>query len=522
MSEKQKKQAFHSFSALSQLAEMIEEPDEAPEQTEPEGIKFPGNQSFLQRSAWKEQRNPTYNIVSAVAYLLGVELRHFENDHEPPKLNIYEQLQTNPKAHIIRNLCILRTAMIQKHKDIVYAFRIEGKNIGTIPNLIPSRSVMELHEDGVQMYMGKPHVDEYLIRINQELSNRIHAVADLFPEWVKWEYLKPLFLMPNGTKSTGIWSAREIYNADRNRYPYQCWLNWEAVSTGLAHRGNILYTDEKFLRILYERNEDYFGNLSLVRDAGDRTMRNLSGLLNECSRCVVVVDCENSDAVKLAAALSSLPRSELRKIGKVLLFDSEYTTPEWSKLVDRRMNVLRESAHYEKDEDWMCVEHMIVPRLNQSKSQVDMTLAVRTSREVYAGGADAVILVSSDSDYWAMIRQLEGVRFLVMLESKKTGLAIMDMLTIHNIPYCFLDDFCTGASYKIKSETLVDEIQSRVNAVLRGEAKCAMNMRTLLDTCLKESWIEMTAREKEAFYDRYLRRMKLSVQADGMVSIRIE
>lgn len=133
-----------------------------------------------------------------------------------------------------------------------------------------------------------------------------------------------------------------------------------------------------------------------------------------------------------------------------------------------------------------------------------------------------MILVSSDSDYWAMIQQLEGTRFLVMLETEKTGLAIIDMLTLHSIPHCFLDDFCTGASYKIKSETLIDEIQSRIDAILRGEAKGAINVRTLLDACLKESWIEMTAREKEAFYDRYLRKMKLSVQVDGQVRINIE
>lgn len=523
MPEKTERKVVHSLSELSQLAGLLKE-NEAPAsmQIKTAQSTAPEVQSFAHRDAWKERRNPTYNIVSTVAYLLGVEQRHFENVHEPPQQKIYERLQTDPNARIIRNLCVLRNAMYQKYEKIAYAFRMEGRSLGTIPALIPSQSITELHADGVSMHMGRPHIDEYLIRINQELSNRIHTVAAFFPEWVKWEYIKPLFLTPNGTKRSGVQSAGEAYNTDRNRYPYQCWLNWAAVSVGTAGQGNILYTDEKFLRILYERHEDSFDNLSLVRDAGNQTMRNLTRLLGECEKCIVVVDCENSDAVKLAAALSSLPRDELRKISKVLLFDSEYTTPEWSKLVDRRMNVLRDSTRCEGDDGWMRLEHMIVPRLNQSKSQVDMTLAVRTSREVYSGGVDAVILVSSDSDYWAMIQQLEGTRFLVMLETEKTGLAIIDMLTLHSIPHCFLDDFCTGASYKIKSETLIDEIQSRIDAILRGEAKGAINVRTLLDACLKESWIEMTAREKEAFYDRYLRKMKLSVQVDGQVRINIE
>lgn len=52
-------------------------------------------------------------------------------------------------------------------------------------------------------------------------------------------------------------------------------------------------------------------------------------------KCLIVVDCENSDAVKLAAALSSLPTEQLGKISKVILFDSEYTTAQWKTLIDR-------------------------------------------------------------------------------------------------------------------------------------------------------------------------------------------
>jgi len=183
--------------------------------------------------------------------------------------------------------------------------------------------------------------------------------------------------------------------------------------------------------------------------------------------------------------------------------------------------MVRDSVSYTDGDEWMRLEHIMVPRLNQSKSQVDMTLAVRTSREVYSNNVDSVILVSSDSDYWAMIKQLEGVRFLVMLEKEKTGLAIMDTLTIHSIHYCFLDDFCTSASYKIKTETLIDAIQTRIDAILHGEEQAVLNIKEIMESYLRESWIEMTTREKDAFYERYLRKMKLVVEADGNVNIQI-
>ena len=101
------------------------------------------------------------------------------------------------------------------------------------------------------------------------------------------------------------------------------------------------------------------------------------------------------------------------------------------------------------------------------------------------------------------------------------GLAIMDTLALHDIRYCFLDDFCIGASYTLKTQTLIDAMQKRINAILNGNAQEAMNVRDIMESCLHESWIEMTAREKEAFFNRYLRRMELSVKPDGMVNICI-
>lgn len=45
-----------------------------------------------------------------------------------------------------------------------------------------------------------------------------------------------------------------------------------------------------------------------------------------------------------------------------------------------------------------------------------------------------------------------------------------------------------------------------------------MNVKDIMESCLHESWIEMTVREKEAFFNRYLRRMELTVKPDGMIA----
>ena len=66
------------------------------------GIEYAGEQI-----AYKDS---TYEIVSKVAYLIGVPLRIFQNEHEPPKIEIYNRLEQDKNARIIRNLCIIRTA----------------------------------------------------------------------------------------------------------------------------------------------------------------------------------------------------------------------------------------------------------------------------------------------------------------------------------------------------------------------------------------------------------------------------
>lgn len=74
------------------------------------------------RIAYKDS---TYEIVSKVAYLIGVPKRIFENEHEAPKLDIYERLEADKTARIIRHLCIIRTAIERNFKHINEKMKFE-------------------------------------------------------------------------------------------------------------------------------------------------------------------------------------------------------------------------------------------------------------------------------------------------------------------------------------------------------------------------------------------------------------
>lgn len=55
-------------------------------------------------------KDSTYELVSKVAYLIGVPRHIFENEHEAPQMEVFERLEADKAARIIRHLSIIRTA----------------------------------------------------------------------------------------------------------------------------------------------------------------------------------------------------------------------------------------------------------------------------------------------------------------------------------------------------------------------------------------------------------------------------
>ena len=101
------------------------------ELTEEQLAEINSNAAADEQEGW--WKNSTYDIVSRAGYLLGVPLRIFENEFSPMMMEIYEELQKNREARIIRNLCILRTAILQKFKKINHAIYYDLKNLYSLP-----------------------------------------------------------------------------------------------------------------------------------------------------------------------------------------------------------------------------------------------------------------------------------------------------------------------------------------------------------------------------------------------------
>lgn len=442
-------------------------------------------------------KDSTYEIVSKVAYLIGVPRNIFENEHEAPKMEVFLRLDRDKSARIIRHLCIIRTAIERNFRHINDAMRMEYRTILSMPEYVPAESMRQLSDDGISfMKKSSTKLSHHIIEINRLISDRINNCKKLFPLWINWEYVKDLFVMPNGLKEEGTKQAADLYYSCLFYYPYQVYINWVP-----QNEGNILYNDKKFAVLLYQWHNDYFNEFSKVSDVSSYVKGSIYEFIEGSEKAVVVVDCENSDPYKLCAALRNLDYRYMQKITSIILFDDVHTASAWRILED-----------FTK----IPVEHMLIERVKESKSLVDIKLTARACQEHYMNHVDSFIIVSSDSDYWGLISSLPDARFLMMIEREKSGADLKAALVNMGIFYCYIDDFYSGNAEELKFGALFKEMYRYIDSSVR------LNVNEMFDAALRSTRIEMADAERKQFFERYIKTMQMSIEEDGSVVLEFK
>lgn len=437
-------------------------------------------------------RDSTYEIVGPMAYLIGVRA---ESIREYPQYKFFAKLDSDKNARIIRHLCICRTSIERNFKKISDAMAREYRLIENMPDeWLPSASMAALKADGVSFVKkSSTKLAQHLIEINRLISDRINNCRSLFPDWVPWDYIKDLFIMPNGLTENGTKAAADLYYAHKFNYPYQCYINWRPYEAG-----NVLTDDRRFMTFLYEQHNDYFTEYSQTSDAGSLTKNRIYSFLSAAHRVVALVDCENVDPYKFCASLRSLAQEELDKISKIILFDDVHASTAWAVL-ERFTSIP--------------VEYLMVERIHAGKSLVDGKLIARASKEFYKNDTDSFLLVSSDSDYWSLISDLDGANFLVMIESEKTSSALKTGLEERQIPYCYLDDFYLGGAEELKTSVVQAEISRQLDA-------CTFDLEAMLTTALTKTRASMSEIEQKRFMEKLVGR--LTIVVDDIKHVHIE
>ena len=441
-------------------------------------------------------KDSTYDIVSKIAYLIGVPKQIFENEHEPPKLEIYQTLDKDKNTRIVRNLCVIRAAIERKFGRINDKMRKEFKSILNMPEYVPQEAINQLNADGINFYKkSSSKLAHHIIEINRIISDRINNCKSHFPTWLNWNYVRDIFVMKDGLTESGTKTAANTYFTNLECYPYGIFINWNPQPNG-----NILYNDKKFVTLLYQWHNDYFTDYAKVSDAGSFVKSSIYEFIDDASKVVMAVDCENSDPYRLCATLKGLDPEVLAKIQKIMLFDDVHTVNAWRIL----------ESHTD-----IPVEHVMTERVKTTKSLVDIELTAMTCREHYRNLVDSFSLVSSDSDYWGLISTLPDARFLVMIEREKCGPDMKAALANSGIFYCYIDDFYDGNSESIKKNALFNEIYRKLDEALH------LNVNQMFDEALTATRIDMAPAEQRQFFEKYIKKMHLVFDEDGNVSIEL-
>ena len=155
------------------------------------------------------------------------------------------------------------------------------------------------------------------------------------------------------------------------------------------------------------------------------------------------------------------------------------------------------------------IEHIEVDRVTDGKSLVDIKMTAGVTKDFYKNDITSFILCSSDSDYWGLISSLPDADFLVMYEYSKCGQAIKDALETRGIYYCSMDDFCSGNTEDFKKAVLFAALENYLPDLL------SLNSKKLLENIYTDTRINASEKEMEIFYNRYIKTLRLKINADG-------
>lgn len=440
-------------------------------------------------------RNETKNVVAVVAFLIGAFKSKWIKFYGNECMDLLPKLEQNSDAVAIRYLCKLRTALMLHYTGTNNSIMNDLKNIDRLDQWYDIENIKTLEKMGYQIVLSNKRASDYAVHFNDLIQKNIDKCENLFPDWVNWNYIRDLFIAPkyNSEKARKDEFIKFIENI--GCYPYQSYINWKPKICG-----NLLIGDVKFLEILYGMNNDYFVDVDKCRDAGSLVKNNIYDFISSGSKVVLVVDCENSDVFKLYSVLKNLHSDEISKISKIILYDDRNTNNGWD--------------HLEKFVD-IPIDHIETQRIVDHKSMVDMQMATGVCREFYQNNVDSFVLLSSDSDYWALISSLPDARFLVMVESGKCGTAIKDVFKQNDIYYCYLDDFCSGNIEELKKEVLCNEIKALL-------PKLEINGKEIAELAFRNSGIKADSMEITSFYNKYVKTIQLTVGEDGSFNFKIK
>lgn len=311
--------------------------------------------------------------------------------------------------------------------------------------------------------------------LNHTIEALLPEVETLFPEDV-WPYIQASF------SSEGISFSEAVANynspALKHVYPYGKYINLHTETEGF-----ILGSDEQLKTALGV--------------PGDAT--GLTVFCSPAQEVCVFVDCENANPIKLLGTLASVSEGVRGKL-VVKLYHDPNAAPTWEQF-----------AHH-ADNLGVKVQTVACPRVNDHKSLTDLRLVAGVIKAV-SSGMSHIVIVSSDSDYWALLEECPKTAFFVLYEERLCGVGYRQALEERHVGLSSVD----GQEQHPVCAALIEEAADKA----WQETLCRMpefNIKSSFTATAQMYGITNTDCIDEQF-ERLFDTMQVGTDADGVLRL---
>lgn len=441
----------------------------------------------------RDMKVQSKEIAMKFGYLMGVRKELFINSfvgEEKSARKKIEELDQNENARIIRYLSKCRNTIFLNWSDINANMRYSLHHLSEFVYF--DKENLEFLKERHILNLETYYTDsaKAVCEISLAIQKYVDYIKDLFPEWIDFKIIRKALITPGISTAKDIKIAKKSFSkfvSNKNKYPFQCWLNWTPRDVG-----NLLQSDEVLLRELYRSQN----RLEEFEDMFEKGMSCdlISFFLDESNKTTIVVDCENADIFKFYEMIKSI---NTEKISKIMLFDGTKTMDAWKglrKYID------------------IPIEYLSGTRVSEYKSLVDIQLTAGVCKEHYENNIDSFILVSSDSDYWGLISTLKSARFLTVWEESKTSLQILELMDETGIVNTSIDKYCGQDSTALKESIIINGIFDRITQCI------GTGVEEHINCFIEENHLDLSEEEYELLMaDMCKSEIKISSEGDFII-----
>lgn len=413
-------------------------------------------------------------IVSKVAYLIGVKEETLYQQFDP---DIVEDICNNMSAEIIRTCCQIRTFLMKHFNDLSFNIESQSEFISLF---------LTLKRLGITLDINLKNSKDFFEFASQLIVEHIKDIRELFvDEYINFSEIRQFISHEAAFDDSFFDDEATFFRKHISHYPFGNYVNFHNNRSG-----NILFSDSVFVKIITKQNVN---NVCLSTQL---SFQSISDFLKNSHFPVMVVDCENTDAFKFFNLLEKLNDEEEKKQLKcIYLVTDAHASVAWKYLPD-----------YFNDLKFEIIES---ERIHPDKSLVDENIMLMISKMHFLSGMDSFIIVSSDSDFWALNNLSPNIKLFFVLDNSRASKHTFEVLNRDSIGYEILNNGYSEAMDQFK----MNVIKNVFNDIFKQEID--VNLFTIFWKTLNRVKLQMKKEEMKITMDSFMEFSKIEISEDG-------